>query len=669
MNHLLGIQFKIVRKISMQIQQGNPGIKDILRVAISELRNVIGCDRIIILRTPQAKEYCTVIAESAKPNYSLLGNRYTDLCIKELPKNKTVTINQNTENIEPECLKQLMRDINVRTSLSVCLKIEEKIWGFLICHHETIFTWSDQKTELITNICDFILISIKQLEVLEINRKKEKYISLMAEIVFSLIDNKDFDNSIRGALEKLSKATNAKSCFLFKDFECIEQWEGQNRDISCLSEQLRTFLFPLLSNNSTIVGDVNKFSPKMREWLISNQIEKIAFIPILVDGSYWGFIEIDNFGCTWGEAENSILKKIAFSIGNIINQRHIQESLKMSLKEIIDNIPIIIYRIDTNGFVISCEGKELENISFFREGSNVFDDSEETPEIHSLFKKAFALPKTSSIIELSECFFNNHTVLLSSKELAGIAVNVTGQSLAQRDLENIIYAISHDLKEPLRAIANNFTLLERRLTAINIVDTEVQSRLDTGRRSVKKVLQLIDDQLELSRINHRGKPFVLCEAKQIVQETLDILSELIEETKTKVEIITPLPSIKCDPTQIGMLFQNLISNAIKFHRKEQGTPLVWISCQAVSNSRYWQFSVADNGIGIEERYQKQIFEIWKRLHDEKEFPGTGMGLAICAKIVKRHRGKIWVVSEGKNNGSAFYFTLPISESNLFYSEI
>jgi light-regulated signal transduction histidine kinase (bacteriophytochrome) len=163
---------------------------------------------------------------------------------------------------------------------------------------------------------------------------------------------------------------------------------------------------------------------------------------------------------------------------------------------------------------------------------------------------------------------------------------------------------------------------------------------------------LINDLLELSRVDSKGKSFEKVNLDGILSIVEQNLALVIKESNANITSDT-LPTVTADPTQMMEIFQNLIANAIKFRSKERPKVEVWAS----DEGRDWVFAVRDNGIGLNTKYADRIFEMFQRLHNKEEYPGTGIGLAISKKIVERHGGRIWVESDGKN-GSTFFFTIP-----------
>ena len=216
------------------------------------------------------------------------------------------------------------------------------------------------------------------------------------------------------------------------------------------------------------------------------------------------------------------------------------------------------------------------------------------------------------------------------------------------ELEQFAYVASHDLQVPLRMVTSYLQLLEKRNS--DKLDQEAKDFISFAVDGSERMRALIHSLLDYSRIN-RFKPFEEISINELLKVVLENLSTSIKENKAIIKI-SALPIIFGDPVLINQLFQNLIGNAIKFRNSKD--PEIEISYR--EENGYYLFSVKDNGIGIEKENIDKIFVIFKRLHNKEKYPGTGMGLAICKKIVERHGGKIWVESDiGK--GSTFYFTI------------
>jgi len=204
------------------------------------------------------------------------------------------------------------------------------------------------------------------------------------------------------------------------------------------------------------------------------------------------------------------------------------------------------------------------------------------------------------------------------------------------ELEQFAYVASHDLQEPLRMVSSFTQLLSKRYK--DKLDSDANEFISYAVEGANRMQRLINDLLSYSRINTKGKPFEETDCGEILGHVRANLHVAIEKSGAL----------------IMRLFQNLVDNAIKFSDKE--APRIHVSAEAKDNK--WVFSVQDNGIGIDPQYHERIFLIFQRLHGKEEYPGTGIGLAICKRIVERHGGKTWVESEPQK-GSAFYFTIPI----------
>ncbi len=223
------------------------------------------------------------------------------------------------------------------------------------------------------------------------------------------------------------------------------------------------------------------------------------------------------------------------------------------------------------------------------------------------------------------------------------------------ELADFAHVASHDLKSPLRNVAGFVQLLQRRASAR--LEPDELEYIDYAVRGVKEMEMIINDLLALSKVTQKEQEREMVDFNAVAREVIQSKALQIEAAGASVAVIAPLPELYFSRVNARQLLQNLISNAIKY----QGDlpPRVRISCTAKGGC--WEFSVADNGIGIAPAYHEKVFELFRRLHTRDEYPGTGVGLSICKKIVEANGGSIWLEST-VGEGTTFYFTLPRTEA-------
>lgn len=241
---------------------------------------------------------------------------------------------------------------------------------------------------------------------------------------------------------------------------------------------------------------------------------------------------------------------------------------------------------------------------------------------------------------------------ITERKRAEQALRERTEELARsnRDLEQFAYVASHDLQEPLRAVAGPLQLLQRRYTGQ--LDARADEFIGHAVDGATRMQALIDDLLSYSRVGRLEDPKQRVETELVVNQALRNLSVLVGESQAEVTH-DALPPVLGIPTQLTLLFQNLIGNALKFRAKDR-RPSIHIGAEPLDG--HWEFSIKDNGIGIDAQYFDRIFVIFQRLHTRREYPGTGLGLALVKRIVEHHGGRIWVES-AIGEGTTFFFTL------------
>lgn len=245
---------------------------------------------------------------------------------------------------------------------------------------------------------------------------------------------------------------------------------------------------------------------------------------------------------------------------------------------------------------------------------------------------------------------------VTERRRAELALRERSQELerSNAELEQFAYVASHDLQEPLRMVASFTQLLAERYRGK--LDAEADEFIAYSVEGARRMQALIAGLLSFARVGTRGHELQPTDTQAVLNRSLQTLDMTLREAQAKVTN-EALPVVAADESQLEQLFQNLIGNAVKFHGAD--SPRVHVSAQP--NGKEWVFSVKDNGIGIDPQFQNRIFVIFQRLHSREEYPGTGIGLSICKKIVERHGGRIWVESAA-GCGATFRFTMPPVES-------
>ena len=603
---------------------------------VGQVKKTIGCDHVLVcefnfLSTSQELE---IIADDCDCEWCEIMAK--DFVTKHLMNlSQQVFASNSTTNNESPYHEELAK-LGINSTLSGCIEINNLEWGVLVCWTRDNHKWLQSDLLLIIEACRYLerIIDRSVAKPAFADHGHVKTISKIKSLLNTSSEQGIFQALVIASLQSLQELFQSNNCSIFRENECL----------------------------FNLVGDPQSHSLAKEDSVV---------VPIFINSIQWGVIELEKPGVAWSNIENAFLRKAGLTICSAIADKESDRLRTYYLDRIVEKAPIVLYRLNKLGVCSFCQGNDLVDYEIFHKdllGKNIFDENASYPKNQQFFREAFTLPSHSGFVSANGTIFHNHTVLLESGDLIGVAIDYTEQFTFQKDLETVIYSLSHDLQEPLRAISNNQKLLGNRLATLKVEDDEITNRLKKGTSSVRKLSELIEEQLQLTRINSTKKPFESTDSRSIIQEAIDNLSDLTARANAQIEFLTPFPTISCDRSQMVLLFQNLIGNAIKFNNSLTEPPSAWISCN-LEGSRFWKYTIADNGIGIEPQYQKQIFEIWKRLHDDSEFPGTGMGLAICRKVVNRHKGNIWVESEGCGTGSVFYFTIPASTEGLLFSAI
>jgi signal transduction histidine kinase len=379
----------------------------------------------------------------------------------------------------------------------------------------------------------------------------------------------------------------------------------------------------------------------------------------------------------YGSQYEPILAALATQISNAVNNARLYTALRESERynqAMLEALPDMVFRYNRAGdyraFISGGIDWLLPRDQIL--GKNVREVVE--PELALTLLDRIAVTLDTGSMEAFEYqqilhgephIFEARMVVCGVDEVLSVVRDVTDRKRAEaslkrtmdeltrsnEELQQFAYVASHDLQEPLRMIASYVQLISKRYHGK--LDSDADEFIAYAVDGAHRMQALINGLLAYSRVGTLAKPFVAIDCEEVLQQALDNLQLAIADAHAEITH-DPLPSIQGDPVQLIALFQNLISNAIKFRGSEP--PHVHIMA-----GRYnlgWLFSVRDNGIGIASQYAERIFVIFKRLHTAAEYPGTGIGLAICKKIVERHSGRIWVES-APGQGATFYFYIPV----------
>ncbi|MGB1242375.1 MAG: ATP-binding protein [Chitinophagales bacterium] len=430
------------------------------------------------------------------------------------------------------------------------------------------------------------------------------------------------------------------------------------------------------------------------------KIESYIGSPIFVNGRIYGilnFIKKTPRHQLFVKQDEEIIEMMAQGIGKLIQTKIIESEREEALQElqnskaryqaILENQTEFICRFSPEGtptflnqtFLNYLADQLISLVDFnFREFIG-FKDPEFDKELKSLsheepfmtYIHKWELPEGEEKWERWNCraIYNANEELveyqgvgqdITERKMAELRLSKTNEYLEEiatnlkrsnEDLRQFAYAASHDLQEPIRMISSYLQLIERRYK--QKLDSEAIEFIDYAVSGAKRMQILINDLLAYSRVNTQKKSMENTDLNSVLEIVLHTLKGKIINTAAIVKV-DHLPMSTIDTSQFIRLFQNLIENALKF-KKESLSPIIHIFAKDKEN--HWEFGVKDNGIGIEPEFAEKIFVIFQRLHTRQEYPGTGIGLAVCKKIVERHNGTIWIESQ-EGEGTTFFFTLP-----------
>ena len=443
-------------------------------------------------------------------------------------------------------------------------------------------------------------------------------------------------------------------------------------------EAIADFIAPLRKKEpfQAVVSQMPDSNTK--ELLVAQDIRSVLVLPICIKDHFYGFIGFDD--CTqeraWREDEVSFLKTLTSKLSSAIDKRGNLLALREALEEkntILESIGDAFFAVNNDWMVTYWNqkaekilgtrkdeilGKSLKSVyneedyaAFYRNynlaaSQNTAVHFEEFFKPKGIWLEINSYPSRSGLSiyfkDISDRKINEEKLKKINKELA----------LSNSELEQFAFVASHDLQEPLRMITSFLAQLEKKYK--DLLDDKGKRYIYFASDGAKRMRHIILDLLEFSRVGRTEEDKEWIEIEALVEEAISLNRKLIQEKKAKVIWQEGLPTLFSFKTPLRLLLQNLINNGLKY-QPENAEPVIEISHEETKT--HWQFVVADNGIGIDSEYYDKIFTIFQRLHNKDQYSGTGVGLAICKKIIENLEGRIWVTSE-LGVGSKFYFTLP-----------
>jgi PAS domain S-box-containing protein len=516
------------------------------------------------------------------------------------------------------------------------------------------------------------------------------------------------DQAIEEALERIGRFAQADAAHIFRfsddhrTFSLTHLW--QSGRLSLVKEDLLDveaaampwWMMRIREGGVLAVSSVDKLPDEAdaeRQLLRSQGIHSLAVVPLSRQEEVLGFMGLSaaEERRVWSGDEIHLLRILGQVLTNALQREQAEEALARErnlLRTLIDLLPDYIFAKDTNSRFI------LNNVAHVRLLRASGADEILGKTDYDIFPEDLAaryFTDEQSVIHSGEPLVNREESVIDEKGsqhwllttkvplrdddgktvgIVGMSRNITqrkrmAQELAEhaalleqanadlerrnQELDEFTYVASHDLQEPLRKLIAFSGVLREDMAGGD--EEEIAKDLEVIAGAAGRMRQLVQDLLALSRSGRQEMKWEEVALDHCVERALDALELRVLETKATIRR-EPLPVVKGDPSLLTQLYQNLIGNALKFHG--EGPPVVRLAGERAAE--HWLISVSDDGIGIKTEYAEQIFSPFKRLHRRDEYEGTGIGLAICRKIVERHRGRIWVESE-PGSGAHFKFTI------------
>jgi len=545
---------------------------------------------------------------------------------------------------------------------------------------------------------DIHLRKITELKLEERNR----HINVIASLNASLLDYSDWFEALKNHLEMIGEAVRSDRVYYFENRFDPDTGDGyttqklewcregitpqlNNPDLEEIPfKEVPELVDPMIKGHQsmTTLSEVDE-GTTTRYVMEDQDIKTYLAIPVIVQGDFYGFVGFDN--CTgevrWSEEEVRTLKTITSNLAIAIERNQIENERKKLLNEknrILESIGDGFFAVDNN-FIVEYWNNQAEELLFTPKEKvlnqylwNAFDKNlaqKSYQQYSKALKERIPLkfedyykpigrwfdvnvyPSQNGI----SVFFKDITERKQAEEKLkelNQSLKVQAKELARsnEELEQFAFVASHDLQEPLRMITSFLAQLERKYE--DVLDERGKKYIYFATDGARRMRQIILDLLDFSRVGRVDMEKSEVDIHEILENIQTLHHKIIDEKGARVTW-GKMPVVFAARGPLQQLFQNLINNALKYHENDH-QPEVKIS--SIETETHWGFSVKDNGIGIKEEYKEKIFNIFQRLHHKDEYSGTGVGLAICKKIIEMHGGEIWLESE-EGKGSTFYFTI------------
>ena len=613
------LSFYHLARASIYQLEETTNLREFCQIIVKEVRKVTGFDRVMIYKFDEDGHGAVIAEEKLETMESYLGLHYPE---SDIPKPARKLFSSNWIRLIPDSkcqpvkiypVKNPINDRQVDLSLSILRSASP-------CHIEYLHNMGVGASLTISLMKDQKLWGL-----IACHHQTPKYVSY----------------ELRKACEFLGRV-------IFSEISTRE--ETEDYDYRMRLSYIQSALVEYMSQEENFIDGLVKHQPNLLE-LTGAQGAAVCF-----GGNYTLIGETPkeedlNFLVQW--LKNNIQEEVFYtdSLPQIYPDAERFKNVASGLLAI---------PISKKNYVLWFRPEVIQTVNWGGDPNKAFEVNQSDGNLRLCPRKSFELWKETvrltslawkqvevkAALELRKAIIN--IVLRQADELAQLAQDL---ERSNAELKKFAYVASHDLQEPLNQVANYVQLLEMRYE--EKLDEDAKEFITFAVEGVSLMQTLIDDVLAYSKVDIQGVEFQLTEVGTALERALANLRGRISESGA---VIThdPLPTVMADNTQLMQLFQNLIGNAIKFRSKKP--PEIHLGAQRLEDS--WLFSVKDNGIGIDPRFSDRIFVIFQRLHTRDEYAGTGMGLAICKKIVECHRGRIWVESQ-LGQGATFYFTIPV----------